>query len=64
MVVNGYIPNINDKRVNVKCIEFIDLISQGGSKKEELYIRDLSQKVPKEYRLTFDDVFGYSFEVN
>ena len=64
MVINGYIPNMNDKRVNVKCVEFINVISQGGSKREELYIRDLSQKVPKEYKLTFDDIFGYSFEVN
>ena len=64
MVINGYIPNMNDKRVNVKCVEFINIISQGGSKREELYIRDLSQKVPKEYKLTFDDIFGYSFEVN
>lgn len=55
---------MNDKRVNVKCVEFINVISQGGSKREELYIRDLSQKVPKEYKLTFDDIFGYSFEVN
>ena len=42
MVINGYIPNMNDKRVNVKCVEFINVISQGGSKREELYIRDLS----------------------
>lgn len=62
-VLNGYVPNINDKRVNVKCVEFINKISQGGSKMEKLYIRDLSQKLAKEYRLSFDEDYGYSFEV-
>lgn len=63
-VLNGYIPNINDKRVNVKCVEFINKISQGGLKQEQLYIRDLSKKESKEYRISFDEDFGYSFEVN
>ena len=62
-VINGYVPNINDKRVNVKCVEFINKISQGGLKQEQLYIRDLSQKELKEYRISFDEDFGYSFEV-
>lgn len=63
-VLNGYVPNINDKRVNVKCVEFTNKISQGGSKQKQLYIRDLSQKESKEYIISFDEDFGYSFEVN
>lgn len=63
-VLNGYVPCINDKRVNVKCIEFINKISQGGSKMEQLCIRDLSQKELREYVIEFDENYGYSFEVN
>lgn len=62
-VIKGYIPSIIDKRVNVKCVEFIKKISSGGKKKEELTIRDLSHKNLVEYRLEFDDTFGYTFEV-
>lgn len=62
-VQNGYVPSINDKRVNVKCEEFINKISQGGTKMGKLYIRDLSQKKEKEYRLSYDEDYGYSFEV-
>lgn len=63
-VLNGYVPSINDKRVNVKCVEFINKISQGGTKMEKIYIRDLSQKTAKEYKLTYDEDYGYySFEV-
>lgn len=63
-VINGYVPNTNDKQVNVKCMEFINIISQGGSKLKEIYIRDLSQKIPKQYKLSFDEDFcSYSFEV-
>lgn len=62
-VLNGYVPSINDKRVNVKCVEFINKISQGGTKMEKIYIRDLSQKTAKEYRLSYDEDYGYSFEV-
>lgn len=62
-VLNGYVPSINDKRVNVKCVEFINKIAQGGSKMEKIYIRDLSQKSTKEYRLSYDEDYGYSFEV-
>ena len=62
-VVNGYVPSMTDKRVNVKCVEFINKISYGGSKMEKLYIRDLSQKNAKEYRLSYDEDYGYAFEV-
>lgn len=62
-VLNGYVPNINDKRLNVKCVEFINKISHGGSKMEKIYIRDLSQKNIKEYKLSYDEDYGYSFEV-
>ena len=63
-VIRGYVPSISDKRVNVKCVEFINRISQGGSKAEQLIIRDLTQKEAKEYRVTYEEGFGYSFEVN
>lgn len=63
-VLNGYVPCINDKRVNIKCVEFINKISQGGLKMEQLYIRDLSKKESKEYIIEFDENYGYSFEVN
>lgn len=63
-VLNGYVPSINDKRVNVKCVEFINKVARGGSKMEQLYIRDLSQKEAKEYVIEYDESFGYSFEVN
>lgn len=62
-VLGGYIPNIIDKRVNVKCVEFIKKISRGGKKMEFLVARDLTHKEPLEFRIEFDDVFGYSFEV-
>ena len=62
-VLNGYVPNINDKRLNVKCVEFINKISHGGAKMEKIYIRDLSQKNIKEYKLSYDEDYGYSFEV-
>ncbi|MFR8725489.1 MAG: DNA phosphorothioation-dependent restriction protein DptF [Mediterraneibacter faecis] len=29
-VLNGYVPSINDKRVNVKCMEFVNKISMGA----------------------------------
>lgn len=63
-VLNGYIPSAVDKRVNVKCVEFINKISQWGSKGESLEIRDLTQKEMKQYTLSYEDGFGYSFEVN
>lgn len=63
-ILDGYVPSINDKRINVKCMEFINRISAGGSKQNQLYIRDLSQKESKEYILEYDEIFGYSFEVN
>lgn len=62
-VLNGYVPSVNDKRVNIKCVEFINKISQGGTKMEKVYIRDLSQKNAKEYILSYDEDYGYSFEV-
>lgn len=61
-VLKGYVPGINDKRINVKCTEFINQISRGGSKMEELSIRDMSQKKMKKYSIFYDDS-GYSFEV-
>lgn len=63
-VLNGYVPSINDKRVNIKCVEFINKISKGGTKMEQLYIRDMSQKTAKEYVIEYDETFGYSFEVS
>lgn len=63
-VLNGYVPSINDKRVNVKCMEFVNKISMGGSKQNELFIRDFSQKESKEYILEYDEAFGYTFEVS
>ena len=62
-VLKGYVPGINDRRVNVKCTEFVSRISQGGSKMEEIYIRDMSQKEMKEYTLYYNGS-EYSFEVN
>jgi len=62
-VIRGYIPSLNDKRVNVKCMEFIKKISNGGKKAESLTIRDLSCKETVEYVIDYSDSFGYSFEV-
>lgn len=62
-VIHGYIPSLNDKRVNVKCMEFIKKISGGGKKLESLIIRDLSHKDAVEFVLEYSDSFGYSFEV-
>lgn len=62
-VTGGYIPNVIDKRVNVKCIEFIKKISSGGKKMDSLYIRKLTQQDSVEYLLEYDEDFGYSFEV-
>lgn len=62
-VTKGYVPNSSDKKMNIKCVEFIKRISQGGSKMDKVFIRDLSQKQIKEYLLTFDGI-DYSFEVN
>lgn len=63
-VLNGYIPSAVDKRVNVKCVEFINKISKWGTKGESLEIRDLTQKEMKQYTLSYEEGFGYSFEVN
>ncbi len=63
-VLNGYIPSAVDKRVNVKCVEFINRISQWGTKRESLEIRDLTKKEMKHYTLTYEEGFGYTFEVN
>ena len=41
-VLNGYVPSVNDKRVNVKCTEFVKNIARGGSGAEEVMIMDLS----------------------
>lgn len=62
-VISGYIPSANDKRVNVKCVEFLKKISSGGKKRDSLIIRNLTQKEAVEYLLEYDDVFGYLFEV-
>ena len=62
-VICGYIPSVNDKRVNVKCEEFIKKIARGGKKMETLIIRDLSHRDSAEYILNYDATFGYSFEV-
>ncbi len=62
-VVGGYIPSANDKRVNVKCVEFVKKISNGGKKGDFLIIRNLTQRDVIEYRLEYDEAFGYSFEV-
>jgi DNA phosphorothioation-dependent restriction protein DptF len=61
-VVKGYIPSINDRRVNVNCVDFINKISAGGKKDESIIIRDLSHKKPIEFILEYDDTFGYKFE--
>ena len=63
-VLNGYIPSAVDKRVNVKCVEFVNRISQWGAKGESLEIRDLTQKEMKHYTLSYIEGFGYTFEVN
>lgn len=62
-VTKGYVPNSSDKKMNIKCVEFIKRISQGGTKMDKVFIRDMSQKQIKEYLLTFDGI-DYSFEVN
>ena len=62
-VGKGYVPNSSDKKMNIKCVEFIKRISQGGTKMDKVFIRDMSQKQIKEYLLTFDGI-DYSFEVN
>ena len=62
-IVRGYVPSLTDKRINVKCVEFINCISNGGSKMEQITIRNQVQKEIKEYRLSYEEGFGYSFEV-
>lgn len=62
-VLNGYVPSVNDKRVNVKCTEFVKNIARGGSGAEEVMIMDLSGGEVKEYQLKYDEDYGnYSFE--
>lgn len=61
-IINGYVPSIEDKRINVRCTDFVRQIARGGSKMESLTIRDLSQKEEKQYRFEYDENFGYSFE--
>lgn len=60
-VLNGYVPNVVDKRVNIKCIEFIRKISQGGSGKETLIIRDLGQSKTRNYRFEYEEGFEYEY---
>ena len=61
-VIKGYVPSLSDKRVNVRCLDFINKISRGGSKMDTLTIRNLSQKKSQEYIFEYDETFGYSFE--
>ena len=51
-----------DKRVNVRCVDFINKISRGGSKMETLTIKNLTQKSAREYVFEYDTAFGYLFE--
>ena len=62
-VIQGYLPSLIDRRVSVKCVEFIKRISRGGNKMESVKIRNLSHREPIEYVLEYNDSFGYSFEV-
>lgn len=62
-VIRGYVPSLVDKKINVKCVEFIDRISDGGSKMEQVIIRNQVQKEVREYRLSYEEGFGYTFEV-
>ena len=61
-VIKGYIPSLVDKRVNVRCVDFINKISRGGSKMETLTIKNLTQKSAREYVFEYDTAFGYLFE--
>ncbi len=62
-ILNGYVPSVNDKRMNVKCTEFVKKIARGGSRMEEVIIRDFSHRENKEYKLQYDEDFEcYSFE--
>ena len=61
-IISGYVPSINDRRVNIKCVEFIRKISKGGKKMERLIIRNQTHKDPEEYQLEFNDAFGFTFE--
>ena len=61
-VVRGYVPSLTDKKINVKCVEFINCIANGGSKMEQIIIRNQVQKEVREYHLSYEDGFGYSFE--
>ena len=63
-VEKGYIPSSAEKRVNVKCVDFVNMIASGGDKMEELIIRNNSQKEKVEFKLSYDESFGYTFEVN
>ena len=51
-----------DKRVNVRCVDFINKISRGGSKMDTLTIKNLTQKSAREYVFEYDTAFGYLFE--
>lgn len=62
-VVRGYVPSLADKKINVKCVEFINCIANGGSKMEQIIIRNQVQKEVREYHLSYEEGFGYSFEV-
>lgn len=62
-VVRGYVPSLADKKINVKCVEFINCIADGGSKMEQIIIRNQVQKEIREYHLSYEEGFGYSFEV-
>lgn len=62
-ILNGYVPSVNDKRMNVKCTEFVKKIARGGSRMEEVIVRDFSHRENKEYKLQYDEDFEcYSFE--
>lgn len=62
-ILKGYVPSVNDKRVNVKCTEFVKRIARGGSRMEGVIIRDFSHRENEEYKLQYDEDFEcYSFE--
>ncbi|MFR7520326.1 MAG: hypothetical protein ACLUVD_11450 [Mediterraneibacter faecis] len=63
-VLNGYVPSINDKRVNVKCMEFVNKISMGAQNRMNCLFVISLKKESKEYILEYDEAFGYTFEVS
>lgn len=62
-IVNGYRPNLKDKKLNIKFNDFVEAIVKSGSKDEILIITQKNRIVNKSYKLEYSEDFGYTFEV-